>query len=66
MACDPGQLRSPAAFLLCDCCGSCRQIPSPDVTLLNAAATGTGNVIELVTLEVQGLCADCAKDHKAA
>lgn len=59
VACDPAQLGAPAAFLLCDCCGSCRQIPSPDVTLLNAAATGTGYVIERVTLEVQGLCAAC-------
>lgn len=59
VACNPEWLALPAAFLLCDCCGSCRQIPSPAMAALSAAAAATGYAIERIALEAQGLCAAC-------
>lgn len=49
---------SPAAFLLCDCCGACRQISLPAVSL-GTATTAAGYTIARVTIEAHGLCAAC-------
>lgn len=59
VACDPDGLAPPAAFLLCECCGACRQIALPPMASLNAAAAAAGYAVERVTLEAQGLCAAC-------
>lgn len=48
-----------AAFLLCDFCGSCRQIPSPTMASLAAAAARLGYAVERITLEAQGTCSAC-------
>ena len=66
VACDPERLGSPAVFLLCDCCGSCRQIPSPGMASLGAAATAAGYEIERITLEGQGLCSACRPPRPGA
>ncbi|MEJ6788158.1 Fur family transcriptional regulator [Brevundimonas sp. BR2-1] len=63
VACKPERLGSPAAFLLCDCCGACREISSPGTASLKAAATATGYAIERVTVEAQGLCAACRPER---
>lgn len=42
VACDPERPGAPALYLLCDCCGSCREVPAPDLAALNAAATAAG------------------------
>ena len=59
VACDPDQPAAATTFLLCDCCGACRPIPSADPGPLEAAAAATGYVIERITFEAQGRCAAC-------
>ncbi len=66
VACDPERLGSPAVFLLCDCCGFCRQIPSSGMASLGAAATAAGYEIERITLEGQGLCPACRPQRPGA
>lgn len=59
VACDPDQPAAATTFLLCDCCGACRPIPSADAGPLEAAAAAAGYVIERITFEAQGRCAAC-------
>jgi Fur family transcriptional regulator, zinc uptake regulator len=66
VACDPERPGAPALYLLCDCCGSCREVPAPDLAALNAAATATGYEIERITLEGQGLCSACRPPRPGA
>ncbi len=57
VACNPDFPGRPSAFLICECCGASRQIPSPAMTFLTAAARGY--TIDRVTLKAQGRCAAC-------
>ena len=66
VACDPERPGAPALYLLCDCCGSCREVPAPDLAALNAAATAAGYEIERITLEGQGLCPACRPQRPGA
>ena len=66
VACDPEWPCSPAAFLLCDCCGAGRQIASPGMASLSAAAAAAGYQIERITLEAQGPCAACRPPRAGA
>jgi Fur family zinc uptake transcriptional regulator len=61
VACDPDQPAAATTFLLCDCCGACRPIPSADAGPLEAAAAAAGYVIERITFEAQGRCAACRR-----
>jgi len=61
VACDPDQPAAATTFLLCDCCGACRPIPSADAGPLQAAAAAAGYVIERITFEAQGRCAACRR-----
>lgn len=51
-----------AAFLICDCCGSAREVRLPSGRALNQAAADAGYVIERTTVEAHGRCADCRPD----
>lgn len=48
-----------AAFLICDCCGSTREIEPPAADALSVQAAGADFTISGVMLEAHGLCADC-------
>lgn len=48
-----------AAFLICDCCGSTREIAPPKTETLFEQAQGAGFAVQGVMLEAHGLCADC-------
>ncbi len=48
-----------AAFLICDCCGSTREIEPPGADALSRQAGAAGFSVSGVMLEAHGLCADC-------
>lgn len=48
-----------AAFLICDCCGSCREIGSAAAAMLRPAAEAAGYSIDRITVEIQGTCPAC-------
>ena len=50
-----------AAFLICDCCGSTREVNGPDQGVIDAAAAAAGYAIARTTIEAHGLCAACQK-----
>lgn len=60
VACEMGERRHAAAFLICDCCGATEEIAPFAPETLNAVAEKAGYVIERVTLEARGRCSDCA------
>ena len=59
VACTLGVAAHPAAFLICDCCGSCREIPAPEAASLTGTAIALGYSVERVTLEAEGRCPAC-------
>ncbi|WP_395944315.1 transcriptional repressor [Brevundimonas sp.] len=48
-----------AAFLICDCCGSTKEITGPDQAAMAAAAAQAGYAIARTTIEAHGRCAAC-------
>lgn len=48
-----------AAFLICDCCGSTREINGPDQGVIDAAAAAAGYAIARTTIEAHGRCPAC-------
>lgn len=48
-----------AAFLICDCCGSTREVEPTGAEALSRQAGAAGFSISGVMLEAHGLCADC-------
>lgn len=48
-----------AAFLICDCCGSTREISGPDQGVIDAAAAAAGYAIARTTIEAHGRCPAC-------
>lgn len=59
VACTLGMAAHPAAFLICDCCGSCREISAPEAASLSGTATALGYSVDRVTLEAEGRCPTC-------
>jgi Fur family zinc uptake transcriptional regulator len=60
VACRLGDQPHAAAFLICDCCGSTREIAPAGVERLVEASTEVGFRIETVAIEVHGHCQACA------
>jgi Fur family transcriptional regulator, zinc uptake regulator len=54
-----GEAAHAAAFLICDCCGSTREISGPDQGVIDAAAARAGYAIARTTIEAHGRCAAC-------
>lgn len=48
-----------AAFLICDCCGTTREIAPTGGRFLAESAAEAGYRLERVTIEAHGLCRDC-------
>lgn len=59
VACTLGTAVHSAAFLICDCCGSCREISAPEAASLSGTATALGYSVARVTLEAEGRCPAC-------
>ena len=60
VACRHGDKAHVAAFLICDCCKSSREIETPGLGELSALGTAQGFALSGVTIEGHGLCAACA------
>ena len=60
VACELGERRHSAAFLICDCCGATEEIEPFSSDQIRAAAATAGYVIEQVTIEARGRCPACA------
>jgi Fur family zinc uptake transcriptional regulator len=59
VACSHGERAHAAAFLICDCCGAAVEVSPPTAAGLSGPAEQNGYVLERVTIEGHGLCADC-------
>ncbi len=59
VACSHGERAHAAAFLICDCCGAAVEVSPPAAAGLAGPAEQNGYVLERVTIEGHGLCADC-------
>jgi Fur family zinc uptake transcriptional regulator len=59
VACTSGAIDHAAAFLICDCCGSTKEITGPDQAAMAAAAAQAGYAIARTTIEAHGRCAAC-------
>lgn len=59
VACSGEESAHAAAFLICDCCGSTREMPPPDEGALARAVAARGYTFDRVTLEVHGHCPAC-------
>ncbi|WP_415014071.1 Fur family transcriptional regulator [Brevundimonas sp.] len=59
VACSHGEKTHAAAFLICDCCGAAVEVSPPPEAGLAGSAGQNGYVLERVTIEGHGLCADC-------
>lgn len=59
VACTLGMAAHSAAFLICDCCGSCREISAPEAASLSGTATALGYSVDRVTIEAEGRCPAC-------
>lgn len=55
----PEQQAHAAAFLICDCCGSTREIDGPDQGVIAQAAAAQGYEITRTTIEAHGRCQAC-------
>jgi len=64
VACTLGVAAHPAAFLICDCCGSCREISAPETTSLTASANRLGYSVDRITIEAAGRCSACCVDER--
>jgi Fur family zinc uptake transcriptional regulator len=60
VACTSGAADHAAAFLICDCCGSTREVSAPVTDDLGRAAREAGYVIARTTIEAHGRCPACA------
>jgi Fur family zinc uptake transcriptional regulator len=60
VACRHGDAPHVAAFLICDCCKSSREIETPGLAELSALGTAQGFALSGVTIEGHGLCEACA------
>ncbi len=60
VACELGERRHSAAFLICDCCGGAVEIEPFAPERIQAAAAEAGYVIEDVMIEAHGRCPACA------
>jgi Fur family zinc uptake transcriptional regulator len=49
-----------ASFLICDCCGSAEEIPTPTGDMLQTIREQSDFQPHHVTIEAHGLCRDCA------
>ena len=54
-----GEASHAAAFLICDCCGSTREVNGPDQSVIDAAAAAAGYAIARTTIEAHGRCPAC-------
>lgn len=59
VACSGSETAHAAAFLICDCCGTTREMTPPDEGALARAAAAQGFSFDRVTLEVHGHCPAC-------
>lgn len=59
VACILGMAAHPAAFLICNCCGSCCEISAPDTAVLVGIASRHGYSIDHLTIEGEGRCLAC-------
>lgn len=59
VACTLGMAAHPAAFLICNCCGSCREISAPGAAVIVGIGAGLGYSIDHVTIEGEGRCLVC-------
>ncbi|MDP1912102.1 Fur family transcriptional regulator [Brevundimonas sp.] len=59
VACTLGMAAHSAAFMICDCCGSCREISAPTVASLVGAAAALGYSVDRATIEAEGRCPAC-------
>ena len=63
----PGSAQHAVPFLICDRCQSATELEDERIVeLLDARARATGFVPQAQTLEVHGLCANCAKADTSA
>ena len=60
VACRHGDAPHVAAFLICDCCKSSREIETPGLSELSALGAAQGFALSGVTIEGHGLCEACA------
>lgn len=54
-----GDAAHAAAFLICDCCGSTKEVAGPDRGAIDAAAAQAGYAISRTTIEAHGRCPAC-------
>ena len=59
VVCRQGPQAHAAAFLICDCCGSTREVEPVGVDQLVALAGRAGYSLDVVTVEAHGRCAAC-------
>ncbi len=59
IACQLGEQAHGAAFLVCDCCGTTREIEPNAAGMLAEAAASEGFTVHRITLEVRGRCRHC-------
>lgn len=59
VACAAGAGDHAAAFLICDCCGSTREVSLASGLGLTQAAAAQGYVLERTTIEGHGRCEAC-------
>jgi len=59
VACEIGERRHAAAFLICDCCGATEEIEPFAPERVQAAAADAGYHIDRVTVEAHGRCPTC-------
>ena len=63
----PGAAQHAVPFLICDSCQSATELEDADIVdSLDASARALGFMPQAQTLEVHGLCADCAKQKASA
>jgi len=63
----PGSAQHAVPFLICDSCQSATELEDAHIVdSLDASARALGFVPQAQTLEVHGLCADCAKQNPSA
>jgi Fur family zinc uptake transcriptional regulator len=60
VACEVGERRHTAAFLICDCCGAAEEVEPFAPERIHAAAEHAGYLIDHVTIEAHGRCPACA------
>jgi Fur family zinc uptake transcriptional regulator len=66
VACRHGDRPHVAAFLICDCCHTSREVETAGAPDLIAAGVASGFTLKGVTIEGHGLCADCTPATVAA